>query len=144
VSPAKGLIDAWETLGNEGWNWDVLKDYFARPYTSPSVDRALKHTLGIEGWTASNDGARGPIQTFFSGDSSHPIRRTWAETFKTSGYQMTHDPFLNASVGGFSALASIDPITKERSYAVTAYYNPIESRGEPACHDQCRSREDIV
>ncbi|KAH8600629.1 aryl-alcohol dehydrogenase [Bisporella sp. PMI_857] len=129
VPPAKSLIDAWETLGNKGWNWDVLKDYYAKAYTSPLVHPAQEHTLGIDNWTARNDGAKGPIQTSFPGDSSHPIRKAWAETLKTSGYHMTQDPFLNASIGGFSALASIDPVTKERSYAVTAYYNPIKSRG---------------
>jgi choline dehydrogenase-like flavoprotein len=41
---------------------------------------------------------------------------------------MAHDPFLESSVGAFSSLASIDPVTKQRSYATTAYYHPIKDR----------------
>ncbi|SPQ20995.1 0d69f2b2-7972-48b9-ad5f-b070102e1b4d [Thermothielavioides terrestris] len=129
VPPAKALIDAWETLGNPGWNWDALKPYFDRAYTSPRVNAGLeKKAVGIGEWTASNDAARGPIQTSFPGDSSHPIREAWAETFKASGLATTHDPFLEASVGSFSCLATVDPVKKERSYAVTAYYHPARDR----------------
>lgn len=41
---------------------------------------------------------------------------------------MANDPFLNASVGAYSALASINSGTKERSYAASAYYKPIKDR----------------
>lgn len=84
--------------------------------------------LGIQGWSGRNDAAKGPIQTSFSGDVSHPIREAWAASFKDSGHFMPEDPFLNGSVGSFSCLASIDPVRKERSYSATAYYNPIKGR----------------
>lgn len=74
VPPAKGLVDSWETLGNKGWNHDSLKQYFAKSYTSPPVDKATEKALGIEVWSTRNDAAKGPIQTSFSGDVSHPIR----------------------------------------------------------------------
>ncbi|KAI2471113.1 putative GMC oxidoreductase [Annulohypoxylon bovei var. microspora] len=128
VPPSKGLIDAWESLGNDGWNWDTLQQYYARAYTSPYVDEASKQTLGINGWASRNNSSGGPIQASFSGDSSHPIREAWAEAFKSCGYSMPTDPFLGASVGGFSTLASIHPETKERSYAASAYYSPIKHR----------------
>ncbi|ROW03092.1 hypothetical protein VMCG_05775 [Cytospora schulzeri] len=128
VPPAKGLVDSWETLGNEGWNHERLKGYFAKSYTSPPVDKATEKALGIEAWSTRNDAAKGPIQTSFSGGVSHPIREAWAETFKNRGHQMTGDPFLNGSVGSFSCLASIDPVTSERSYSTTAYYNPNKGR----------------
>ncbi|KUI52942.1 L-sorbose 1-dehydrogenase [Cytospora mali] len=128
VPPAKGLIDSWEALGNTGWNHNSLKDYFAKSYTSPPVDLATEQALGISAWSIRNDAARGPIQTSFSGDLTHPIREAWADTFEARGHRMTEDPFLNASVGAFSCLASIDPATNERSYATTAYYNPIKGR----------------
>ncbi|ROW06271.1 hypothetical protein VPNG_08078 [Cytospora leucostoma] len=128
VPPAKGLVDSWEALGNKGWNHESLKEYFTKSYTSPPVDRATEKTLGIEGWLTRNDAAKGPIQTSFSGDLSHPIREAWAETFKARGHYAADDPFLKGSVGAFSCLASIDPVTKERSYSTTAYYNPIKGR----------------
>ncbi|KAK7731043.1 hypothetical protein SLS53_008845 [Cytospora paraplurivora] len=128
VPPAKGLVDSWEALGNRGWNHESLREYFTKSYTSPPVDSATEKTLGIEGWLTRNDAAKGPIQTSFSGDLSHPIREAWAETFKARGHYAPDDPFLKGSVGAFSCLASIDPVTKERSYSTTAYYNPIKDR----------------
>ncbi|KAI2465467.1 GMC oxidoreductase [Annulohypoxylon bovei var. microspora] len=102
VPPSKGLIDAWGSLGNEGWNWDVLGQYFAKAYSS--------------------------IQPSFAGDLSHPIRETWAEAFKANGHLMATDPLLNPSVGAFNLHSSIHPEKKERSYAVSAYYHPIKQR----------------
>jgi choline dehydrogenase-like flavoprotein len=129
VPPAKCLVDAWEQLGNPGWNWNALRPYFARTYTSPQVDKSLERVMGISEWTSrDNDTASGPIKTSFPGTASHPIREAWAETFKTSGLAMAHDPFFDPSVGAFSCLASIDPAKKERSYATTAYYHPIKDR----------------
>jgi choline dehydrogenase-like flavoprotein len=128
VPPGKSLIDAWESLGNEGWNWDALKPYFAKSYTSPAVNETMEIALGIDGWSAKNDAARGPVQTSFPGNPSHPIRKAWAEAFKTNGNSIAEDPFLNSSVGGFSCLASVDPLTKERSHATSAYYSPIKDR----------------
>ncbi|KAI1099456.1 putative GMC oxidoreductase [Jackrogersella minutella] len=128
VPPAQGLVDAWESLGNDGWNWDTLREYYAKAYTSPYVDESSKKSLGIDGWASRDDSARGPIQASFSGNPSHPIREAWARAFKDLGYYMRTDPFLGASVGGFSTMASIHPKTKERSYAASAYYNPIKNR----------------
>ncbi|KAI1502603.1 putative glucose-methanol-choline oxidoreductase [Biscogniauxia marginata] len=127
VPPAKSLVDAWGTLGNEGWNWDTLKSYFAKCYTSPPVDKVLNKELGIDEWTSKSD-TKGPIQTSFSGDSSHPIREAWANTFKASGYSMASDPFLDESVGAFSCFASIYLSKKERSYATSGYYDPVRDR----------------
>ncbi|KAI0836857.1 putative GMC oxidoreductase [Hypoxylon sp. FL0890] len=128
IPPARSRIDAWESLGNDSWNWSSLRKYYSKAYTSPHVDEASKKALGIDEWTGINDSARGPIKTSFSGDLSHPIRKAWVEAFKASGYSTETDPFLGASVGGFSALASIHPDTKERSYAASAYYTPIKHR----------------
>lgn len=128
VPPAKGTIDSWETLGNKGWNWNDLKTHLSKVYTKPTVDQADEKALGIDGWAGTNDAAKGPIQTSFCGDISHPVREAWATSFKHNGHYMPEDPFLNGSIGSFSCLATIDPVKKERSYSANAYYNPIEGR----------------
>lgn len=128
VPPSKGVIDSWETLGNDGWNWDGLKTHLSKAYTYPEVGQTTEKSLGIDGWASRNDAAKGPIQTSFSGDVSHPVRKSWADSFKSRGYYMPEDPFLNGSVGSFSCLATIDPMKKERSYSATAYYNPVKGR----------------
>ena len=41
MPPSRSVIDSWEALGNEGWNWSVLRGYFAKSYTAPPVDKAI-------------------------------------------------------------------------------------------------------
>ncbi|KAJ6024062.1 aryl-alcohol dehydrogenase [Penicillium herquei] len=125
VPPFKGVIDSWEALGNDGWNWTMLKDYFTKAYSSPEVAQDAKEDLAIEGWLEFNE-AKGPIQTTF-GDRSHPIRKAWAELFRSSGQYNAGDPFIQSSVGSFSCLASIDSQGK-RSNSASAHYKPAEIR----------------
>lgn len=125
VPPFKGAVDAWEELGNPGWNWSKLKDYFSKVYSSPTVAQDAKENLAIEDWPGLNE-AKGPIQTSF-GNKTHPIRRAWAELFRSSEQYNAGDPFIHSSVGSFSCLASIDSEGK-RSNSASAYYKPAESR----------------
>ncbi|KAI0165337.1 putative GMC oxidoreductase [Hypoxylon sp. FL1284] len=130
VPPSKGVIDAWGALGNEGWNWDSLQKYFAKVYASPSADEAFKKSLGLDNWN-DEDGSEsrhGPIKTSFSGHLNHPIRAAWAEAFEADPAGMARDPFHDPSVKCFSALTSIHPESKERSYSVSAYYDPVRDR----------------
>ncbi|KAI1134208.1 oxidoreductase [Hypoxylon sp. FL0543] len=127
--PTKSSIDAWETLGNQGWNLDSLKDYLTKAYSSPSISEGAKEKLGIDKWATMNGQTTGPVQLCFPGDHLHPIRKAWAETFEKKGYLMENDPWVNAGeVGAFSNLYAVDPIRKERSHAAKAYYFPVRDR----------------
>ncbi|GKZ66590.1 hypothetical protein AnigIFM60653_002821 [Aspergillus niger] len=125
VPPFKGVIDSWEALGNPGWNWTMLRDYYSKAYSSPTVTQDAKEGLAIEGWPELNK-AKGPIQTSF-GNEAHPIRKAWAELFRNNGQYNAADPFIHSSVGSFSCLASIDSEGK-RSNSTSAYYKPVELR----------------
>ncbi|KAI1660241.1 putative GMC oxidoreductase [Daldinia decipiens] len=129
--PTKKLIDSWALLGNDGWTWEGLRDYYAKAYTSPPrVSDNIKKSLGVDGWTAKNESGTGPVHVSFPGNLSHPIREAWAKTFKDIGYLMPNDPWVDPSVGvgSFSNLTSIDPVTRERNHSAKAYYYPVKSR----------------
>ncbi|RYP20971.1 hypothetical protein DL765_002508 [Monosporascus sp. GIB2] len=127
--PTGKLIDSWATLGNEGWDWNGLGDYYSKAYTSPSIQKDLEKSLGVDGW-ATSDIAKGPVQVSFPGNPLHPIREAWAETFRNQGYLMPDNPWANPSIGigAFSNLASIDPVHRERSHAAKAYYGSAKDR----------------
>ncbi|KAJ4423000.1 hypothetical protein N0V82_002394 [Gnomoniopsis sp. IMI 355080] len=128
VPPHGDVIDSWETLGNTGWTWDMLKEYSSKSYSSPSIPKDTEKRLAIEHWPASlKDQAKGPIQTSY-GNSEHPIREAWAKTFRAAQQEMQDNPFVQPSIGSFSSLASIDPVTCERSYSASAYYQSAKQR----------------
>ncbi|KAI1777837.1 putative GMC oxidoreductase [Hypoxylon cercidicola] len=115
--PTKSLIDAWESLGNTGWNWDAFKDYYAKVYTSPPIPDSLEKELGVDKWITKITKTSGPLQLSFP------------ESFDEKGYLMADNPWSDATtVGAFSNFTSVDPIRKERSYAANAYYHPVKGR----------------
>ena len=92
------------------------------------MDKDTQIALGIEGWAAEDVPANGPILTSFPGNSAVPTQEAWTATFQSKGLRTSKDPFTEASVGSFNHINSVDPATKERSYAATAYYHPVKDR----------------
>jgi choline dehydrogenase-like flavoprotein len=125
VPPSRTIINSWELLGNSGWNWKAFEPYYAKAYSIPGLQPELKDHLGI-GWEIEE--RRGPIQTSYASKIQDPISKAWIETFKNLGLNMDQDPFSGLPIGAFASLSSIDPATKERSYAATAYYTPAAHR----------------
>ena len=128
VPPSKTVIDAWEKLGNPGWNWDTLKSYFEKVYSLQTLDAQQRKDLGIK-WTHEQDATpSGPIKISHSGKEGDPISQAWITMLRSHGFEMSEDPFSGKSIGAFSCLASINPNVGERSYAATAYYIPAKKR----------------
>jgi choline dehydrogenase-like flavoprotein len=125
VPPSKTTIDSWEHLGNPGWNWNALRPYYAKAFSGPALQPELKRHIGID-WEVNKP--TGPIQTSYASGIQDPISKAWVEAFSNIGLNMDRDPFDGSNTGAFAALASIDPATKERSYAATAYYSPVAHR----------------
>ncbi|KAJ2996760.1 hypothetical protein NUW58_g871 [Xylaria curta] len=120
VPPTQHLIDSWEELGNENWNWDSLQPFFSKAYTAPPRPDASSST--------SNQAATGPVQTSFSGNLADLVRESWIDAFGAEHRLMPDDPFVNPTVGAFSCISSIHPEKKERSYSASAYYLPVRDR----------------
>lgn len=51
VPPSKTVIDSWEKLGNPGWNWNVLRPYYAKVIHSNRCNPNLGSTLVFTGQT---------------------------------------------------------------------------------------------
>jgi choline dehydrogenase-like flavoprotein len=124
VPPSKSVIDAWEKLGNPDWNWKTLKGYFQKSHSAEKLGMDTREYLSV---SESTD-MTGPLQTSYTSHLEDPIPKSWNETFKNIGLQMTSDPFSGSGVGSFSSLSSVNPKSGERCYAGTAYFEPIASR----------------
>ena len=128
IAQSKAGVDAWTQLGNSGWDWETLAPYYAKSQTITLPDERLREHLGIDYSYDAATGTSGPIQASFSDLIDEPLTKAWIDTFKTLNAKATGDPFSGQTVGGFSNPSTIDPKTKTRSYAATAYYLPAKDR----------------
>ncbi|KAI1341792.1 putative GMC oxidoreductase [Xylariaceae sp. FL0016] len=122
IAPAQSDIDAWETLGNPGWNWDSLVSSYKKSYTltSPEDQATLDH-LGIDWIDDKYRGKDGPVQVSFPGVKENPLCKAWIDAFRGLNKATDADPFSGNSIGGYSNAATVDRKEKIRGYAYSAY-----------------------
>ena len=120
----------FETLGNPGWNWEVLAPYYKKFHTlnSPPADEAAHRHLHLDVIDNSVRGSDGPIKTSFPTDTDNPIPKAWIETFDSLGLKATSDPFSGENVGAYTNACTIDPDTRQRSFAASRYWKPVQDR----------------
>lgn len=113
TSTSKANVEAWKSLGNEGWDYATYEAALKKSFTL--------HKPG-EGNVSEG---RGPLQlTAPSLESASVWGRAWIEGLGSMGYPQT-DPLSGRLGGPNLAPESIDPKTKQRSYAANAYLDPI-------------------
>ncbi|KAM3083771.1 hypothetical protein ACMFMG_002114 [Clarireedia jacksonii] len=128
IALSQADISAWEKFGNKGWNWAGLASYLKKGYILlPSEDQETLDYLGI-GWI--NEEYRrtsGPVKVSFPGILQNPLCKAWIDTFRGSG-KITTGSFSGHSMGGYSNTATVDPVSKTRSYTGSAYAVPAFER----------------
>jgi choline dehydrogenase-like flavoprotein len=118
VYPSKPAFDAWEKMGNPGWNWDCILPYLQRFHTHHANDEAAQTLAAIAVEAEPFKSRSGHIQTSYSGIG--PLEKAWYASWNQI---MTELNYEGTNFGGFLAAASIDPNTKTRSYAATGCYS---------------------
>lgn len=126
--PSRASVDTWEKMGNEGWGYDSLAPYFRKFATVHAPPQAAKDVVGLTYHNESLIGD-GPIQVSFS-EGYTKTNSAWMETFAKFGLTNVADVRSGDVSGAFQQPASIDPVSKTRSFAATAYYTP-EVRSRP-------------
>lgn len=105
-------VDAWEKLGNKGWNFEAF-------------DKALKKAFTLHKASGAKEGD-GPLQVSVSEPASL-LEKAWVEGLESIGFPRS-DPLTGHVCGAVIAPESINPATKQRSYATNAYLDPVRSR----------------
>ncbi|KAK0652664.1 hypothetical protein B0T16DRAFT_387889 [Cercophora newfieldiana] len=100
------------------------------PLTSASLlpcthapPKAAEDVVGLTYHDESIDCGNGPIQVSFS-EGYGVTNEAWFQSFSQLGLEVDSDSRKGTVLGAFQNAASIDPATKTRSYAATAYYSP--------------------
>ncbi|KAL9112570.1 MAG: hypothetical protein Q9227_003141 [Pyrenula ochraceoflavens] len=128
IAPSAAGIDAWETMGNDGWNWGKLAPYYRKFHTLEVPDKATAEHLGLQHLETDLDSGRGPIQASYTGTIQNPLAKAWVDTFKKFNFSVNSNPFSGKSLGGYANPSTVDPRTKTRSYAASAYFEPAMER----------------
>ncbi|KAF8211138.1 hypothetical protein K438DRAFT_1959320 [Mycena galopus ATCC 62051] len=121
--PARSDIDAFEELGNSGWNWELLEPYYAK---SERFIQPVEN--GIMGAYFPNHGLDGPLTVAYpSAMSSFELPFKWS-AMKNLGIDLVTDPFAGNTKGAWFTPMTIDPAERVRSYSANKYYQPNAMR----------------
>lgn len=122
VYPSKANIDTWGALGNEGWNFDALAPYFRKFAKTHLPVESAREASRMDGHYDHliSESETGNLALSF-GEGLGANNSAWMDTFEKLGLRATTDPRSGAAIGAFQQAATIDPVTKTRTNAVTAY-----------------------
>ncbi|KAK0627673.1 hypothetical protein B0T14DRAFT_563456 [Immersiella caudata] len=120
--------DAWEALGNPGWNWRGLLPYFKKSenFTANDIEREAANSLHIRP-EISQHGFSGPLQIgyprFFYHQSGNFLRG-----LSELGMPIINDPNAGTSAGGMMVPSTISAGNQSRMDSRRAYLDNVMNR----------------
>lgn len=129
VANSRAAVDAWAGFGSPGWDWATMAPYFRKFHTlhRPSSE-AVSDNLRLDYIDDDVRGTDGPVHASFPDEAEDPVPSAWVDTLSRLGYPPSGDPFSGDFTGGYVNAMSIEPDTRTRSDAATAYYEPSKAR----------------
>jgi choline dehydrogenase-like flavoprotein len=127
IRAEKAQIDAWETIGNKGWNWANLIPYYKKSehFDAPTAAQ----TRAGASYIAVDHGRDGPLKVGYpygllNGTLHEQVGQAWG------ALGIPHNSDVNGgSVRGFTVWQStVDREANVREDAGRAYYYPVQSR----------------
>lgn len=120
-------FDAWESLGNEGWNWDALYPYF-KQVENFSPPTAAQQAAGAT-FISEDHGDSGKLKTgfpfrLFNGTFHESAQQAW----ENLGYPLNLDVNSGDTRGFDIWPQTVDRDANVREDAARAYYYPVEQR----------------
>ncbi|KAF2091724.1 GMC oxidoreductase, partial [Saccharata proteae CBS 121410] len=122
-----GDWDDWATLGNDGWDWNSMLQYFEKT-ESFSADFSTQDAASYDIYNdESVHGTSGPVNVSYQGMFYTPTQNFY-NGLQEMGVPVEMDPQTGASAGASFLPMSIDPVAKTRSDARRAHYDPFMDR----------------
>lgn len=123
---AQADYDIWRDLGNTGWGWSDLLPYFIKSETFTPPSPALAAQFNIT-YDMRYHGTTGPVQSSYP-PFLYPAVNLFLKAIQQFGSHVPYDYASGDATGGYWAPNTLDPVTRTRSYARTAHYDPVKSR----------------
>lgn len=116
--------DAWAELGNNGWDWEGLKPYFAKSnhFDPPSENITKEFGITYDEKAYGN----GPLKVSIP-DYQFPDMRTLFHAWDNVSIPHPKEGFADP-VGVYWSPNSVNKVTATRSTSRSAYFDPIVSR----------------
>ncbi|KAL7799936.1 glucose oxidase [Trichoderma ceciliae] len=123
----KAQFDAWEQLGNPGWDWDTMLEYYEK------VERFFPPLPWQEAVGASYEeeyhGTSGELHVGFNpvllnGSFYGNVKESWAAL----GQDLNRDASSGATAGFDVWPQTLDPVENVRWDSATAFYWPVQHR----------------
>ncbi|CAE6510166.1 unnamed protein product [Rhizoctonia solani] len=117
--------DAFETLGNPGWNFKEFQRYFSKSETAHALPEETAKQYGAE--VVAPAGTDGPIARSYPrwfSDLHVPL----FGAYKALGIDINVDPNGGNNIGITTTSSAITPGKSTRSYSVTGYWEPYAGR----------------
>jgi choline dehydrogenase-like flavoprotein len=118
--PSRAGIDAWERLGNDGWNWQTLRPYFERFQTIGKPPDEIREKLLLTHSEEAVHRTKGQLHTSFPA-RVQPLQKAWVETWRALSLENLTDAFDGDAIGGHTSVCHISSETKQRSHAGEAF-----------------------
>jgi choline dehydrogenase-like flavoprotein len=119
--------NAWEALGNPGWNFETMLKYFKKSVTftppSPNVTAELGYTWDEQ----AAYGGKGEVQVSFPPYQFPGMEYVW-NAWRELGIKTPKEGAAGEAIGAIRAPSALDPVSRTRSYARTAHYEPFVNR----------------
>ncbi|CAE6478199.1 unnamed protein product [Rhizoctonia solani] len=116
---SKVEYDAWERLGNSGWNWNGLLPYMKKAERFQSVE-PIRETVNLDG-IPPDQGTNGMIAGSYNTFYYEPVFPYRAAVMKV-GIPPNYDPDSGVNYGVQNAATSTNRTTGLRSYSANTYY----------------------
>ncbi|KAK3319098.1 hypothetical protein B0H66DRAFT_257056 [Apodospora peruviana] len=112
----KSNVEGWAALGNPGWEWESFDKSFQKVFT---LTDNKGHVVG-----------NGPLQVSYPDQSNNNWPAIWKETLAGLSFSVSGDCLFKTGAGnGLVANPEcVHPVTKQRSFAHTAYLVPALER----------------
>ncbi|TRM59617.1 GMC oxidoreductase [Schizophyllum amplum] len=124
--PSAPDFDAFERVGNPGWNWDNISASVKKGSNFTTASLEQQEALDIQP-DVSDYGTDGPIHVSFGGYSI-PIANFWISALSAVGLPPNQRPNGGAVVGGNLTPTNSRLDNMTRDYSAPAYYYPNEAR----------------